>query len=108
MYYDNSDQLGKGQQSSQSANTYANAGTALAPPPPPGIASRVQDLQKTVADVCDLAYNLRSALGIQQPSDVQGAKQANEPTLADVLLSLRHRLNNACADFRDVLQHLNS
>lgn len=75
-------------------------------PAQPGIASRVQDLLKTASLTRELAYNLRCALGIQQPE--AEAKAPSPSSLVDVILDLDIRLRRANDDFRDVLTHLNS
>lgn len=78
-----------------------------APPPPSGIASRIQDLQGVVSTTRELAYNLRCALGIQQPT-TEGKPMPAASTLAEVITEARMALIRANDDFRDVLQHLNS
>ena len=85
----------------------ANLQNAAVAPQPPGIASRVGDLQSVVSDTLKMAYNLRCALGIQQPETTD--KPTQPPcNLAEMITQMRIALCRANCDFQDVLQHLNS
>jgi hypothetical protein len=70
-----------------------------------GITSATQDLDKEVIAISELAYNLRSALGITIPSDPQCDSKSS---LLDLLQSLTYRLRSANGDLSDVLRHLTS
>jgi hypothetical protein len=72
-----------------------------------GVASRVSELQKTVSETCEIAYNLRGALGILVPVE-EGKTAAVPSSLIELLLTLRLQLTKANKDFRDVLTHINS
>jgi predicted RNA-binding Zn ribbon-like protein len=75
--------------------------------PSSGIASRVGELQKAVAEICEAAYNIRGALGILVPTEV-GKNAVAPSSLTELLLSLRHQLTQANSELRDVLTHINS
>jgi hypothetical protein len=89
------------------ANNRSELGAGQAPPPP-GVASRVSDLQSVVSDTRELAFNLRGALGIANPPNDAAKNSTQASSLADTLTELRSKLIIANNDFRDVLQHLNS
>lgn len=78
-----------------------------APPQPTGIATAMQELAQEVAEASQRAENLRSALGISQPSDPQ-QKNPSQPALVDTLRDLTYRLRKSNADLGDVLRHLTS
>lgn len=101
------EELAKMQSAQQQREIGVIAGTAATVPQPSGIASRVQELQKAVAETSALSYQLRTALGIQQPQP-DGQKNQTAGSLAEVLSELRYSLNRSNTDLQDVLQHLNS
>lgn len=84
---------------------YANQ--AMQPPQPSGVASRVQELQKSISSLQNLAFQAKSALGLGSPETE--AKTARDPgSLAEVLTDLRSRVDRTCLDLEIVIQHLNS
>lgn len=93
---------------SQSHQYSGNAGqTSAEKCLPPGVASRIGDLQKIVAALQDQTYKTKAALGLTSaPSDI-GNKQPPS-TLAEVLGDLHYRIDCAIQDLTDVCQHLNS
>lgn len=86
---------------------YSGLTNASTPPPAPGIASKIQELQEAVATTCQLSASIVSALGISH------AEQGTEPknprsSLIEVLTDLRVRLYNANAETERAITHINS
>lgn len=88
---------------------YIGNGTNAVPqaPPPSGVASRIQELQRVTLELIDLADGLRVALGIAIPQ-TENAKNTQAPSLADAITESTRRICNANNDLRDVIGHLNS
>lgn len=77
-------------------------------PQPSGIASRIAGLQKAVQSLTELSYQAKGTLGITSPETADGKNLAQPASLAEVLTDLRYRVDRACTDLSDVIQHLNS
>jgi hypothetical protein len=89
------------------SSTYGASTLGGQVPPPLGIASRVGDLQKAVAEVQSLSYQVKAALGITVP-ETEAHKVAQASSLSELLTDLRMRITRSCADLQDALSHLNS
>ena len=89
------------------SNKLAGYANPVEPPPPPGIATRVQDLQTVALETRHLAAQIAGTLGLGRPSQ-EPSQTAVQPSLADVLIGLRDTLNDANRDLTQAIQHINS
>ncbi len=85
---------------------YEYANRAVPTPPFSGIASKVGELQKSVAELSDVVRGLQGALGLGTP---QAEEQTSQPpNLFEALNEVVRRVNLASCDIREAVQHLNS